>query len=189
MEGVAMTAMTETALTTQVHRVYVKASPEAVWHAITSPEQTARYGYRSRSEYELSSGGAYRGFANEGMIAIGLPEVVVEGEVLEADPPHRLVQTWDPHFEPSIAAEAVTRLTWELEEAADGVTKLSVTHELGGAPATAALVGGFVPGAGGGWDMILSDLKTLLETGEPLTSDGLIDMGTSQLSSPGSPNA
>ena len=62
----------------------------------------------------------------------------------------------------------MTRLTWETEDAEGGVTKLTVTHELDGAPTTAALVGGSVPGTGGGWPYVLSDLKTLLETGKPL---------------------
>ena len=171
-----MTTSIEQTVATQSYKVYVNASPEAIWDAITSPEQSQRYGYRSGVEYELRPGGAYRAFANEGMLAMGSPEVIIEGEVVEADAP-RLVQTWNPLFDPAISAEAVTRLTWEIEEVGDGVTKLSVTHELDGAPATAALVGGLVPGAGGGWAMILSDLKTLLETGKPLTADGRADMG------------
>jgi uncharacterized protein YndB with AHSA1/START domain len=89
-----MSTATETAVTTQVCRVYIKASPEAIWDAITKPEWTERYGYRGRAEYELRPGGSYKGFATADMLAMDTPEVVVDGEVIEAEPPRRLVQTW-----------------------------------------------------------------------------------------------
>ena len=165
-----MTTMTETTVATQAYQVYIKATQEAIWDAITKSEWTQQYGYGGRVDYELVDGGAYRAYATEGMLAIGAPDVIIEGEVLEADPPRRLVQTWNALFDPEIVAEAVTRLTWETEGAEGDVTKLTVTHELDGAPMTAALVGGAVPGAGGGWPYVLSDLKTLLETGKPLAS-------------------
>jgi uncharacterized protein YndB with AHSA1/START domain len=171
-----VTTNVDQAAATQTYRVYIKAGPEAVWDAITSGDQTERYGYRSRSEYELKPGGTYRGYANDGMRAMGSP-VVVDGEVLEADAPHRLVQTWSANFDPMTAAEPATRLTWEIDRAGDGVTRVSLTHELDDAPLTAQFVGGFMANTGGGWAMILSDLKSLLETGEPLTADGLVDMG------------
>ncbi|CAN5174070.1 SRPBCC domain-containing protein [soil metagenome] len=163
-----MTTMTETTVTTQVYQVYVEATPEAIWDALTKSEWTDRYGYRGRVDYELRPGGAYRAYATADMLAFGAPEVVVEGEVLEADAPRKLVQTWHALFSPDIAAEPFTRLTVELEESADGVTKLSLAHELEGAPATATIVGGAIPNMGGGWGYVLSDLKTLLETGKPL---------------------
>ena len=65
-------------------------------------------------------------------------------------------------------AEGFTRVTWEIEQGEGGVTTLTVTHELEGAPRTAAQVAGAIPGQGGGWSFILSDLKTLLETGKSL---------------------
>lgn len=163
-----MTTMTETTVTTQVYQVYVEATPEAIWDALTKSEWTDRYGYRGRVDYELRPGGAYRAYATADMLAFGAPEVVVEGEVLEADAPRKLVQTWHALFSPDIAAEPFTRLTVELEESADGVTKLSLAHELEDAPATATIVGGAIPNMGGGWGYVLSDLKTLLETGKPL---------------------
>jgi len=151
--------------TVQVFRVSIAASPEAIWEAITTPEWTERYGYRAPSEYELRPGGAFRSLANEGMLQFGAPEVVVEGEVLEVDPPHRLVQTWRMLFSPELAAEALTRVTWEIEEGADGVCTLTVTHDLEGAPLHASAVAGEDPQAGGGWVGVLDDLKLLLETG------------------------
>ncbi len=163
-----MTTATEISVTTQAYQASIKATPEAIWDALTTSEWTERYGYGGRVDYELRPGGAYRAYASEAMLACGAPDVVVEGEVLEADAPRRLVQTWNALFDPQIVAEAETRLTFELEPAEGEVTKLTVTHELDGAPTAAALVGGEVPAAGGGWSFVLSDLKTLLETGTSL---------------------
>ena len=169
-----MTAETETMVTTQVYRVYIKASPQAVWDAITKPEWTERYGYGSRVEYDLRPGGRYRAFSTEEMKAARAemgggptPDVIVDGEVIEADPPHRLVQTWRMLMDPGTTAEGFTRLTYEIVETRPGVSKLTLTHELEGAPRLATFVGGDMEsiGAGGGWAEALSDLKTLLETG------------------------
>jgi uncharacterized protein YndB with AHSA1/START domain len=163
-----MTTTIESTVTTQAYQVYIKATSEAIWDAITTSEWTQRYGYGGRVDYELRPGGAYRAYATEDMLAHGAPDVIVVGVVVEADAPRRLVQTWTALFDPQIAAEAATRLTFEVEPAEGGVTKLTVTHQLEGAPMTAALVGGTIPGTGGGWSYVLSDLKTLLETGTSL---------------------
>jgi uncharacterized protein YndB with AHSA1/START domain len=163
-----MTTMTETSVTTQVYRVFIRATPEAIWEAITSPEWTRRYGYQTPVEYELRPGGAFRGLPSDAMADHGAPEVIVDGEVVEADPPHRLVQTWRALWDPEMQAEGFTRLTWEIERGDGGVAKLTVTHELEGAPKVAVQVAGALPDAGGGWSWILSDLKTLLETGASL---------------------
>jgi uncharacterized protein YndB with AHSA1/START domain len=169
-----MTTETETMVTTQVYRVYIKASPQAVWDAITKPEWTERYGYGSRVDYDLRPGGRYRAFSTEEMKAARAemgggptPDVIVDGEVIESDPPHRLVQTWRMLMDPGTTAEGFTRLTYEIVETRPGVSKLTLTHELEGAPRLATFVGGDMEsiGAGGGWAEALSDLKTLLETG------------------------
>jgi uncharacterized protein YndB with AHSA1/START domain len=96
---------------------------------------------------------------------------MVDGEVIEADPPRKLVQTWRMLMDPTIAAEGFTRLTYEIEESQGGVSKLTVTHELEGATGLASLVAGEQEsqGAGGGWAWVLSGLKTLLETGQAMT--------------------
>jgi uncharacterized protein YndB with AHSA1/START domain len=99
---------------------------------------------------------------------MGMPEHLLDGEVVEADPPRRLVQTWRVLWDAAMTAEGFTRLTWEIEPGDAGITTLTVTHELEGAPKVAAQVSGQVPEAGGGWSWILSDLKTLLETGASL---------------------
>jgi uncharacterized protein YndB with AHSA1/START domain len=164
-----MATMTETK-TTQAYRVYIKATPEAIWTAITDPDWSGRYGYGVCAEYDLQPGGSYRGLANEAMRAQGAPEIAVDGEVIEAHPPHKLVQTWRLVMDPGLAAEGFTRLTYEIEPLDGGVTKLTVTHDLSDAPGHAGLVAGEMEstGAGGGWAWVLSGLKTLLETGVPL---------------------
>jgi len=171
-----MTTTPKSTTTTHVHQVYIKATPEAVWDAITKPEWTEQYGYTARVDYDLRPGGAYRAYPSDAMRASGaemgypIPDVVVDGEVVEADPPRKLVQTWRMLMDPAMAAEGFTRLTWEIEQQDGGVTKLTVIHDLEGAPQLAALVAGGMEreGAGGGWDEVLSGLKTLLETGKPL---------------------
>jgi uncharacterized protein YndB with AHSA1/START domain len=163
---------TETAVTTQVYRIYIKASPQAVWDAITKPEWTERFGYGGRAEYDLRPGGVYRGHTSEEMRVHGAPEIAVDGEVLEADPPRRLVQTWRMLMDPEMAAEGFTRLTYEIDELPTGAaTRLTVTHELENAPKLAFMLGGGLEdqGAGGGWAWVLSSLKSVLETGGSLT--------------------
>ena len=161
-------------VTTQVFRIYIKASPQAIWDAITNPEWTERYGFKGRVEYDLRPGGAYRVPATAEMIAIGAPSgPILEGEVLEADPPRRLVQTWRALWSEDIAAEQPTRVTFDIEEDDWGTTRLTVTHELEGSPIHASQVGFTdtrLKQGGGGWPMILSDLKTLLETGSDMKS-------------------
>jgi uncharacterized protein YndB with AHSA1/START domain len=164
-----MTTITET---TQVYRVYIKATPEAIWDAITKPEWTQRYGYGGSAEFDLRPGGTYRHLTTEEMRAMGAGDVAIDGEVIESDPPRKLVQTWRMVMDPEAAAEGFTRLTYEIGEANDGVTKLTVIHDLAGAPRLALMVSGDMEdaggGGGGGWSWILSDLKTVLETGQRL---------------------
>ena len=166
---------TTTGVTTeQIYRVYIKAAPQKIWDAITQPEWNARYGYGAAQTYDLRPGGAYAGTANDAFRkaaadnGVSLPEVIVDGEVIESDPPRRLVQTWRMLMDPRTSAEPFTRLTYEISElpTQPGVCKLTVTHDVTGAPVTASLTSGSLEdtGAGGGWAWILSDLKTLVET-------------------------
>jgi len=162
-----MTDTTTAARTVQVYRVYIRATPEAIWDAITRPEWTERYGYGGRAEYDLRPGGAYRGLTSDAMRAQGAPDLGVDGEVVEVDAPRRLVLTWRMVMDAGLAAEGFTRLTYDIEPGDGGVTRLTLTHDLTGAPRHAAILGGQFEseGAGGGWAWVLSDLKTLLETG------------------------
>jgi uncharacterized protein YndB with AHSA1/START domain len=159
--------------TTQVYRIFIKATPQAIWDAITKPEWSQRFGYGLRDEYDLRPGGRYNGHANEGMIAMGMTGVVVDGEVIESDPPRKLVVTWRMAIDPSLAAEGFTKLTYEIDEGRGGVSRLSVIHDLAGRPGHAAMVAGDQqgPGAGGGWLWILSDLKSLLEGGKQMSGN------------------
>jgi|GEM_PF-14501 len=168
LEGVERMPAQRESVPTQVYVVYIKATPEAIWDAITKPEWNRKYGYGAPAEYELRPGGAYRALASEQMKQFGAPDVIIDGQVLEVDPPRRLVQTYRILWDPELKAEGFTKVTWEIGEPFQGVTKLTVTHELDGAPKVAAQVGGKVEQAGGGWSMVLSDLKSLLETGKPL---------------------
>jgi uncharacterized protein YndB with AHSA1/START domain len=167
-----MTTVTETIVTTQIYRVYIKATPQAVWDAITKPEWSQKYGYAGTVEYDLRPGGSFRGLANEAMRAMGAPEVAVDGEVIESDPPHKLVQTWRMCMDEGMVAEGFTRLTHEIAPAGDGVTRLTLIHDLTGAPRLQLLLSGGMEneGAGGGWSWVLSDLKSLLETGAPMAA-------------------
>ena len=161
--------------TTQVYRVYIKATPEAIWQAITDPEWTNRYGYTGYVHYDLRPGGALKVVPGEEFKAqaeatgFPCPDVIIDGEVIEADPPRKLVTTWRMLMDPTMAAEGFTRVTHEIKDLG-GFCSLTLVHELDGAPNLAAIVGGQQEefGAGGGWAWVLSDLKSLLETGKTL---------------------
>ncbi|MBX3188949.1 MAG: SRPBCC family protein [Labilithrix sp.] len=153
-----------------VYRVHIKATPQAIWDAITKPEWIEKYGYRARAEYDLRPGGKYEAFASAEMAAHGGPRVIIDGEVIEADPPRRLVQTWRVLWDPELKAEGARRLTWEIEDGPPGITTLTVTHEVEGAPKTSAITSGEIKQAGGGWSFIISDLKSLLETGKSMAA-------------------
>jgi uncharacterized protein YndB with AHSA1/START domain len=141
--------------TTQIYEVYIRASPQAIWEAITSPEWTVKYGYQGPVHYDLR--------------AMGLPDVVIDGVVEEAHPPRRLVHTYRFLFSDQMKSEGFTRVTWEIEKVASGFCRLTVVHELEGAPIMAQMVASKFSEMGtGGWAWILSDLKSLLETGSSM---------------------
>ena len=163
-------AATEKQVTTQVYRVYIKATAQAIWDAITSPGWAEKYGYGCPVEYDLRPKGAFRALASPAMKAHAptMPDVIIVGEIIEAVAPRRLVQTWHPVWDETSAKEEPTRLIYEIDEEPGGVCRLTITHDVAGAPLTAMMVAGEVPNAGGGWAFVLSDLKTLLETGKRL---------------------
>ena len=164
-----MATDTKASVTTQVYEVYIRATPESIWEAITSPEWTTKYAYRGAAEYDLRPGGVYKAHATPQMCEFGLPEVVVDGVVEQSDPPRKLVHTYRFLFSDAHKAEGFTRVTWEIEKVAAGFSRLSVTHELEGAPMMAGMVASkFSEQGAGGWAWILSDLKTLLETGRSM---------------------
>jgi uncharacterized protein YndB with AHSA1/START domain len=146
-----MSTMTQT--TVQVYQLFIKASPEKIWDALIDPDLTSKYFYGSRititPEGRVST--SPDGKDNWG-----------DSEVLEWDPPHKLVHGWRSLYDPELAAEGTSRVTWEIEAQDGGVTKVTLVHDqLENAPKTAESVSG-------GWMLVLSGLKTLLETGESL---------------------
>jgi uncharacterized protein YndB with AHSA1/START domain len=147
-----MTAITEIQ-TVQVYQVFIKATPEQIWEAITKPEFTQRYFHSAQIEVTPER---YLSHGPNG-------EVWGDAQVAEFDPPRRLVHGWRSLYDPELAKEDESRVTWEIEAQDDGVSLLTVVHDqLEGAPKTAAGV------AGVGWMHVLSGLKTVLETGEAL---------------------
>ena len=147
-----MTTMTAT--TTQVYQVFIKASPEVIWDAITKPEFTSKYFHGVTIDTTPEERRSYSG-----------SELKSVQEVLEFEPPRRLVHSWISYYDSEMAAEEPSRVSWEIEPQEGDYSLLTVVHDqLEGAPKTAASV------SGAGWMMVLSGLKTLLETGEPLTS-------------------
>ena len=149
---------TMTAQTTQVYSVFIRATPEQIWDAITKPEFTAKYFYGCLVDSTFEPGAPFLSYSPD------RSQLWVDGVVEEADRPRRLSHTWRALYDEETAAEEHSRVTWEIEPGDGGVSKLTVVHDrLEGAPKTAANVAG-------GWMYILSGLKTLLETGEPLAS-------------------
>jgi uncharacterized protein YndB with AHSA1/START domain len=143
--------------TAAVFEVFIKTTPERVWDAITDPDQRSRYSFGVRTESDYTDGSAYRSSV-PGVIDIA------EGENVEVDPPRRLVQTFTALWSDDVRNAGTSRVTWEIEPVGDDSSRLTVVHDQ------------LEPGANGelygGWGMILSGLKTLLETGEDLTTPG-----------------
>jgi len=165
--------------TSQIYQIYIKAEPEAIWEALVDPEWTNRYGYTGFAHYDLRPGGKYQVVANDEFKAAAdaagfpCPDVVVDGEVIEADPPKRLVTTWRMLMDPRCVSEGFTVVTHEIEPQGNGACKLTLTHKMDSTHATISqLVSGRTDaggdGGGGGHAWVLSDLKSLLETGAGL---------------------
>jgi uncharacterized protein YndB with AHSA1/START domain len=145
------------ALTRQVYSVFIRATPQQVWDGITKPEFIAQYFFGSKTETSGKAGARIRSYAPDGKT------VWRDDEIIESDPPRRLVYSWRSLYDEELAKELRSRVTWEIESQPDGVTRLTVTHDqLESSPKTAANVSG-------GWMFIISGLKTLLETGQPLS--------------------
>jgi uncharacterized protein YndB with AHSA1/START domain len=179
-----MTTASETspataATTTAVFRVYIKTTPEAIWQAITDPSWTVRYGYGGYVNYDLRPGGVLTVAPDETMKsaseAMGwpLPDVIIDGEVLEVDEPNLLRTTWRMLMDPTTAAEGFSTITYEIKQVAENYCSLTVTHDCEGKPTLFAMVTGAGDAkpeeGGGGHPWILSDLKSLLESGSAMS--------------------
>jgi uncharacterized protein YndB with AHSA1/START domain len=141
----------------KVFEIYIKTTPERLWEAITNPELRSQYTFGVRVESDWTPGSPYKGGSS------AAPELVFEGDNLEVEPPRRLVQSFRALWSDEVKREGTSRVTWEIEPIEDSC-KLTVTHD--------ELPEGAHGEVYGGWPQILSGLKTLLETGESLTTPG-----------------
>ncbi len=140
----------------KVYEIYIRTTPERLWQAITDPEIRGRYNFGARIESDFTVGSTMRQWTPAG-------DLLGEGENVEVDPPRRLVQTMRALWSDDVRSEGTSRVTWEIEPVGDSC-RLLVTHD--------QLREGANEQVYGGWPMILSGLKTWLETGELLTTPG-----------------
>lgn len=146
----------------KVFEIYIRTTPERLWDAITDPDTRARFHFGNRVESDWEPGSSY---------AITNPHAegpLADGQNLEVDPPRRLVQSMTAHFDDDVEALGATRVTWEIEAVGDSC-RLTVVHDQLPPDAPETLYGG--------WPMVLSGLKTWLETGEELTTPGSLMYG------------
>jgi uncharacterized protein YndB with AHSA1/START domain len=141
----------------KVFEIYIKTTPERLWEAITDSEMKSKYNFGVRINSDFTPGSRYETSHPNGS------GPMVEGENLEVDPPRRLVQSMRALWGEDVKAEGTSRVTWAIEPVGDSC-RLTVTHD--------QLRDGANDQLYGGWPMILSGLKTLLETGELLTTPG-----------------
>ena len=146
----------------KVFEIYIRTTPERLWQAITDGETRIKYNFGARVTSDWTPGSHFE---------LGHPKAGVplgEGENLEVDPPRRLVQTMTALWNDEVKSEGTSRVTWEIEPIGDSC-RLTVTHDELRDGANAELYGG--------WPMILSGLKTWLETGQLLTTPGSLRYG------------
>jgi uncharacterized protein YndB with AHSA1/START domain/DNA-binding transcriptional ArsR family regulator len=147
----------------KVFEIYIRTTPERLWEAITDPDIRAKYNFGAGIHSDWTPGSQFRMNAGpNGEYLLG------EGENLEIDPPRRLVQTMVALFSDEAKAEGTSRITWEIEPVGDSC-RLTLTHDQMREGANSQLYGG--------WPMILSGLKTWLESGELLTTPGSLMYG------------
>jgi uncharacterized protein YndB with AHSA1/START domain len=139
----------------KIFEIYIKTTPERLWKAITDTDMRRKYTFGAVVTSDWTKGSRYKG--------VGGVNTIFEGENLEVDPPRRLVQTFDALWGEDVKSEGTSRVTWEIVPVGDSCL-LKVTHDRLREGANDQLYGG--------WPMILSGIKTLLETGEMLTTPG-----------------
>jgi uncharacterized protein YndB with AHSA1/START domain len=140
----------------KVYEIYIRTTPELLWNAITNPEIRSKYNFGAQVISDFTTGSSFQ--MKAGDFALG------EGENVEVDPPRKLVQTMRALWGDDVKAEGFSRITWEIETIGADSCLLKVTHD--------QLRDGANDQLYGGWPMILSGLKTWLETGELLTTPG-----------------
>jgi uncharacterized protein YndB with AHSA1/START domain/DNA-binding transcriptional ArsR family regulator len=149
----------------KVFEIYIHTTPERLWHAITDPEIRSKYNFGARVTSDFTPGSHFE------MSAPGANGLLGEGENLEVDPPRKLVQSMVALWGDDVKAEGTSRITWEIEPVGDSC-RLIITHDQLREGANDQLYGG--------WPMILSGLKTWLETGELLTTPGSLMYATAE---------
>ena len=147
----------------KVYEIYIRTTPERLWEAITSPETRARFQFGCRIDSDWTPASSYE------LTSPGAPgRALADGTNVEVDPPRRLVQTFRAHWDDASDAHGPSRVTWEIEPVGDSC-RLLVTHDQLAPDAPETLYGG--------WPMMLSGLKTYLETGTTLTTPGSLAYG------------
>ncbi|MFG2192102.1 ArsR/SmtB family transcription factor [Streptomyces sp. NPDC048639] len=146
----------------KVFEIYIRTTPERLWEAITDSEIRSKYHFGVRVSSDWTPGSRFE------MGHPGAEGLLGEGENLEVDPPRRLVQSMVALWSDDVKSEGTSRVTWEIEPVGDSC-RLTVTHD--------QLRDGANDELYGGWPMILSGLKTWLETGEQLTTPGSLMYG------------
>jgi uncharacterized protein YndB with AHSA1/START domain len=137
-----------------VYVTYIRTTPEKLWRALTEPEFTRKFWVGTVQESDWKPGATWKIVVPDGRVAD-------TGEIVEIDPPRKLVLTWQNHLFPEMTAEGFSRLTYELE-AKGGTVKLTVTHTMDKKDSK------LIKGVSTGWPNVLASLKSLLETGESL---------------------
>jgi uncharacterized protein YndB with AHSA1/START domain len=137
-----------------VYVTYIRTTPEKLWQALTEPEFTRKFWVETVQECEWKPGASWKLMTPDGRVADS-------GEVIEIDPPRRLVLTWLNHLFPEVTEEGFSRMTYELEQKGENV-KLTLTHTIDKSESE------LIKKVSNGWPQILASVKSLLETGEPL---------------------
>ena len=145
------------ARSTFVYVTYIRTTPEKLWSALTDGDFMRQYWFGMRGESEWTAGSAWKLVASDG-------QVYDAGEIVEADPPRRLVIRWQNQFKPELKAEGASLCTMEMEVSGSAV-KLSITHSIEREPSK------FIEAVSGGWPKVISNLKSLLETGSAALQD------------------
>jgi uncharacterized protein YndB with AHSA1/START domain len=141
----------------KMFEIYIKTTPERLWEAIIDSDMRQQYNFGVGVSSDWTPGSRYQG------VHASASAPICEGENLEVDPPHRLVQSFRALWSEDVWREGTSRVTWEIEPIGDSC-RLTVTHDQLREGANSQIYGG--------WPMIISGLKTLLETGETLTTPG-----------------
>jgi len=145
------------ARSTFVYVTYIRTTPQKLWSALTDVEYMKQYWFGTRCESEWKAGSSWRMVSGDG-------QVLDAGAIIEAEPPRRLVIRWQHQRNPELKAEGESRCTIELEPSGTAV-KLSITHTIEREPSK------LIAAVSGGWPKIISNLKSLLETGSAVLQD------------------